>query len=96
MSAEPELASHALVAAQADRGRRAWAELGGLAVDIGAADRGHSGKGAQGDRIDAIETVANILHWLDLRGVEEPEWVLVFARRHFNAERRRQWLPDER
>lgn len=56
------------------------AEFGRAAVDVGTADRGHSD-----ERTDAVDTIANVMHWL--HGLEiDPDGVLHSAASHFKAE----------
>ncbi|HET9186016.1 MAG TPA: hypothetical protein VFN82_07695 [Solirubrobacterales bacterium] len=58
------------------------AEFGRAAVDVGTPDRG-----LDEERSDAVDTIANVLHWADSRGLET-RGVLESACRHFCAERR--------
>lgn len=57
------------------------AEFGKRALDVGTPDRGDDG-----DRTDAIDTVANILHYLRSVGEDEPAAMLSSAAAHFYAE----------
>jgi hypothetical protein len=56
-------------------------EFGRAAVDVGTPDRGLNDESA-----DAVDTVANVMHWLHQQGIE-PAPVLRLAGRHFEAER---------
>lgn len=66
------------------------AEFGRAAVNAGAVDRAEDG-----EREAAINTVANILHWLASIGESEPELILSSAATHFFAEREGLWTPVE-
>jgi hypothetical protein len=67
--------------------RRRWAVHGLSAIDAGTPDRGENDDEEDGDLTDAIDTVANILHWLEHRGCIDPTQILPAAQRHFIAER---------
>jgi hypothetical protein len=56
------------------------AEFGRAAVDLGTPDRG-----LNDDITDAVDTVANVMHWLHEQGID-PAPALESARRHFDAE----------
>lgn len=58
------------------------AEFGRAAVDAGTPDRGQND-----DRTDATDAVANILHYLQSIGEEEPADILSSAATHFFAEK---------
>lgn len=60
-------------------------QFGRDALDAGTPDRGDDG-----DRTDAIDTIANILHYLSARDLthEDIDAVLASARRHWDIE---QW-----
>jgi hypothetical protein len=68
--------------------RRRWAVFGLSAIDAGTPDRGLNDDEENGDLTDAIDTVANILHWLDHRGCKDPLQILPSAQRYFAAERK--------
>jgi hypothetical protein len=55
--------------------------FGGQAVEAGSPDCGQND-----DRTDAIDTIANILHWLDSRGEPDPAACLPSAATHYFAE----------
>jgi hypothetical protein len=55
-------------------------EFGRAAADAGTPDRGLDGL-----RSDAVDTIANVLHWVARSGVE-PRAVVESACRHFRAE----------
>jgi hypothetical protein len=59
----------------------ARAEFGRAAVDVGTPDRG-----LNDDSTDAVDTVANVMHWLHEQGID-PALVLRSAARHFDAEK---------
>jgi hypothetical protein len=59
----------------------ARAEFGRAAVDLGTPDRG-----LNDDRTDAVDTLANVMHWLHEQGID-PAPVLQSASRHFHAEK---------
>lgn len=59
----------------------ARSEFGRAAVDVGTPDRGPNDEST-----DAVDTVANVMHWLHQQGIE-PAPVLRLAGRHFEAER---------
>jgi hypothetical protein len=61
------------------------AHFGRAALEVGTPDHGLGGGGTDGCRTDAVDTVANILHWLHHRGID-PEPVLESASHHFRAE----------
>jgi hypothetical protein len=61
---------------------RESARLGKAALDVGARDRG-----AESDHDDAIDAVANILHYLDGRGEEDPAALLASAAALYFAEK---------
>lgn len=65
---------------QEGNARRAM--FGGRGVDVGSPDRG-----GNDDRTDAGDTIANVLHWLDSIGDEEPLSILDTARNHYEAEK---------
>lgn len=56
------------------------AEFGRAAVDVGTPDRGQGE-----DRTDAVDALANIMHWLRRLGLDPADCVEA-ARRHFEAE----------
>jgi hypothetical protein len=58
------------------------AEFGRAAVDVGTPDRG-----LNDERTDAVDVLANVMHWLHEQGID-PAPVLQSARRHFNAEKK--------
>lgn len=58
------------------------AQFGKAAVDAGTPDRGQND-----ERTDAIDAVANILHYLDDCGEEDPAAILASAATHYFAER---------
>ena len=58
------------------------AEFGRAAVDVGTPDRG-----LDDDRSNAVDTLANVLHWADGQGLDTRA-VLESACRHFSTERR--------
>jgi len=58
------------------------ARFGKAAVDAGTPDRGKND-----ERTDAIDTVANVLHYLDACGEEDPAAILASAATHYLAER---------
>jgi len=58
------------------------ADFGKAAVDAGTPDRGQDD-----ERTDAIDAVANILHYLDSIGEEEPTAILASAATHFFADK---------
>jgi hypothetical protein len=60
------------------------AAFGGRAVEVGSPDRGQND-----DRTDAIDTVANVLHWLGSRGEDDPAACLSSAATHYFAESER-------
>lgn len=64
-----------------EEGNARRAMFGGRAVDAGSVDRGKSD-----DRTDAIDTVANVLHWLQGIGEDDPAAILNSAASHFFAE----------
>ncbi|HET7588673.1 MAG TPA: hypothetical protein VFK14_00595 [Solirubrobacterales bacterium] len=57
------------------------AAFGGRAVEVGTPDRG-----TNDDRTDAIDAIANVLHWLDSRGEPDPAACLSIAATHYFAE----------
>lgn len=57
------------------------AEFGRAALDAGTPDRG-----LDGDRSDAVDTIANVLHWAAENGLR-PREIVESACRHFRAER---------
>lgn len=57
------------------------ARFGEEAVEVGTPDRGQND-----DRTDAIDTVANILHWLASLGEDDPVGILSSASSHFLVE----------
>jgi hypothetical protein len=59
----------------------ARSEFGRAAVDVGTPDRGLNDAST-----DAVDTVANIMHWLHQQGIE-PAPILQSAVRHFEAEK---------
>lgn len=61
---------------------RRLAEFGRAAIDAGTPDRG-----ADEERAEAIGAVANVLHYLDSIGEEDPEAILASAATHYFAER---------
>jgi hypothetical protein len=63
---------------------RQCAQYGRAAVDAGTPDRGQ-----EDERTDAIDTVANILHYLDSRGEQDPPAILASAVTHYYAEKER-------
>jgi hypothetical protein len=66
--------------------RRRWAVFGLSAIDAGTPDRGLNGSDEDGDLTDAIDTVTNILCWLDHRGCADRLQILRIAQRHFAAD----------
>jgi hypothetical protein len=65
---------------------RRYATFGEAAVDAGTPDRGMNGDGLDADRTDAIDTIANVLHWLNARGIDA-DCATGAALAHFRAER---------
>lgn len=65
---------------EGDLTNEARAEFGRAAVDLGTPDRG-----LNDDRTDAVDAIANILHWIHGIGVD-PHSALQSATRHFEAE----------
>lgn len=59
----------------------ARAEFGRAAVDVGTPDRG-----LNDERTDAVDTLANVMHWLHELGID-PGPALRSACRHFDAEK---------
>ena len=59
----------------------ARSEFGRAAVDVGTPDRGLNDVST-----DAVDTVANVMHWLHAQGIV-PAPVLQSAARHFDAEK---------
>jgi len=57
------------------------AEFGRAAVDVGTPDRGLNDQ-----RTDAVDALANVMHWLHEQGID-PAPVLHSAARHFDAEK---------
>ena len=70
------------------------AHFGRAALEIGTPDHGLNGPGTEGCRTDAVDTVANILHWLHHRGID-PQPVLESASHHFRAEIETQSLESQ-
>lgn len=61
---------------------RRCAQHGRAAVDAGTPDRGQ-----EDERTDAIDTVANVLHYLDSIGEEDPPAILSSAVTYYYAEK---------
>src|SRR4029077_18596245 len=76
----PDLTDPAIRDPEGDLKNEARAEFGRAAVDVGTPDRGQND-----DRTDAVDTIANILHWLARLDLD-PRACLEAATRHFEAE----------
>jgi hypothetical protein len=61
------------------------AHFGRAALEVGTTDHGLNGGDTDGCRTDAVDTIANVLHWLHHRGID-PQPVLESASCHFRAE----------
>ncbi|HEY2333625.1 MAG TPA: hypothetical protein VGH58_01285 [Solirubrobacterales bacterium] len=62
--------------------QRRSAQFGKAVVDVGTPDRGQND-----ERTDAIDAVANVLHYLDSVGEEDPTAILASAVTHYYAEK---------
>jgi hypothetical protein len=76
----PDLAAPGVRNAEGGLTNEVLAEFGRAAVDLGTPDRG------QGDeRTDAVDALANIMHWLRQLGLD-PSSCIEAATRHYEAE----------
>lgn len=62
------------------------ANYGRLACNAGTPDRGQNGSDLIGTTRDAGDTIANILHYLEQAGHDDPVDVLTTARNHYEGE----------
>ena len=76
----PDLAGASVRDAAGELSNEARAEFGRAAVDLGTPDRGQND-----DRTDAVDAVANVMHWLQALDLD-PRACLEAATHHFEAE----------
>jgi hypothetical protein len=77
----PDLVGPGVRDGDGELSNEARAEFGRAAVDLGTPDRG-----LNDERTDAVDTLANVMHWLHEQGID-PGPVLQSACRHFDAEK---------